>query len=183
MESGEVRIGRFMWRATAAHMIAYFIAGIFALLFMGYEEKFGSGIMAALMRPIDSPAVALGSAAQVLMGLVLSLILYPFRGVFLGARGGWAKLLLLIGGLSIFAPQVPGPGSFEGVLYTRLSLSDHLWGLPETLVYSLLFSILLCGWFARPRKAWNVLAAVAVGLIAVFSLLGYLSSVGMLPTP
>lgn len=181
MESGEVRIGRFMWRATAAHMIAYFIAGLFALAFMGYEERFGSGILAELMRPTDSPQAALGPLLQVFMGLALALILYPFKGVFLGSRGGWAKLLLLIGGLSIFAPQVPGPGSFEGVLYTKLSLADHLAGLPETLAYSLLFTTFLCGWSARPRKAWNVLAGIAVGLIAIASLLGYLSSLGMLP--
>jgi hypothetical protein len=182
MESGEVRIGRFMWRATAAHMIAYFLAGLFALIFMRYRELFGSGLLGEYMRPIDSPVTALGPLLQVFMGLALSLILYPFRGDFLGERGGWAKLLLLIGGLSIFAPQVPGPGSFEGVLYTKLSLADHLAGLPETLAYSLLFPTFLCGWSARPRKAWDIIAGIAVGLIAIFSLLGYLSSLGMLPT-
>jgi hypothetical protein len=181
MESGEVRIGRFMWRAAAAHMIAYFLAGLFALIFMRYRELFGSGLVAEYMRPIDSPVTALGPLLQVFMGIALSLILFPIRGEFLGAKGGWAKLLLLIGGLSIFAPQIPGPSSFEGVLYTKLSLADHLAGLPETLVYSALFPTFLCGWSARPRKAWNALAGIGVGLIAVFSLLGFLSSLGMLP--
>jgi len=181
VESKEIRIGAFMWRATAAHMVAYFLAGIFALFTLQYEERFGTGLLSSLMRHMDSPLVALGAGLQVIMGIALSLILYPLRASFIDGRRGWAKLLLLIGGLSIFTPQVPGPGTFEGLIYTKFSSVDHLASLPETLAYSLLFSTFLCVWFVKPRKAWNVIAGIAVGLIAVFSLLGYLDSQGMLP--
>ncbi len=182
MESTEIRIGRFMWRATAAHMVAYFLAGIFALFTLQYEERFATGLSSAIMRPVDSPIVSFGASLQAIMGIALSLILYQFRRTIIDGARGWAKLFFLIAGLAIFAPQVVGAGTFEGLIYTKFSAIDHLASLPETLAYSLLFSTFLCGWFAKPRKAWNIIAGIAVGLIAVFSLLGFMDSQGMLPT-
>jgi len=178
MDSSGNGIGRFMWRTTAVHMVSYFVAGLLALLFMGYRESFASGALSALMRPVDSPIVALGPSLQAVMGAALSLILFPFRDAFIGKRGGWLKLLVLIAGLSVFAPQVPGPGSFEGLVYTKLSLMDHVSGLPETVAYSLGFSFLLPLWYSKPKKAWNAVAGVAIGLIVAASLLGYAAAVG-----
>jgi hypothetical protein len=178
MNSDGNGIGRFIWRTTAVHMVSYFAAGLLALLFMGYRELFGTGSLSILMRPIESPIVAIGPLLQAVMGIALALILFPFREIFIGARSGWLKLLLLIAGLSVFAPQVPGPGTFEGLVYTKLSIADHLAGLPETFAYSLCFSSLLPLWYEKPKKAWNALAAIAIGLIAASSLLGYAAAVG-----
>jgi hypothetical protein len=163
-------------------MVGYYAAGILALVFMGYKEKFSAGTMAFIMLPVDSPMVAVGAALQCVMGAALSIILFPFRSIILEGRSGWAKLLLLIGGLTIFAPQVPGPGTFEGLIYTRISIPEHLMGLPETFAYSILFAVILYSWNKHPRKAWNVIAIIAVSLIAATSLLGLLSSLGLLPS-
>jgi hypothetical protein len=180
MESGKSGIGKFIWRTTALHMIAYYVAGMLAFVFMNYRGLFGSGALAGFMRPVDDPIVALGPLLQVIMGIALALILYPFREVFLERKRGWLRLLLLIGGLSIFAPQIPGPGTFEGLIYTKLSLADHLAGLPETITYSLLFSAFLPLWHSKPKKLWNALAGIALGLIALTCLLGYLASQGII---
>ena len=170
----------FGWRTASVHMVSYFLAGIFALLFMNYKELFKADSFALLMKPVESPVVALGPALQIIQGLVLSLFLYPFRSVFLSSKRGWALLLLLIAGFSIFAPEIPGPGTFEGLVYTKIPLVYHLLSLPETLVYSLLFSGLLFLWYKKPKKAWNVISIIAVCLIFLMSALGYLSSVGIL---
>ena len=66
--------GPFVMRVTAAHVLAYFAAGLAA------------DSMATLMRPIDDPLVAAGAGLQLVNGLVLGLVLAPFRAVLLGAR-------------------------------------------------------------------------------------------------
>jgi hypothetical protein len=178
--SGKREFGTFAWRVTATHVIAYAIAGLSVVYLLDYKELFSSGAIAALMRPVDSPIVALGPMLQVLEGIALSIILYPFRGVFLGRKNGWASLLLLIAGMTVFVPQIPGPGGFEGFLYTKLSVADHLIGFPEVFTYSLLFSLGLCFWHARPKRLWNILAVILLSLVAAMSLLGYLSAVGVI---
>ena len=181
METGHGNFGQFLWRTTAAHMIGYTVAGLLALVFKGYGTAFETGLAAVVMRPVDALIVALGPALQFIPGAALALILYPFRGIFLTGRGGWLRLLLLIGGLSLFNPQVPGPGNFEGLLYTNFSPAEHALGLPEQICYSILFSGGLCLWHRRPGRAWNVAAAAALILIALMSLLGTLSALGLLP--
>lgn len=181
MASSEIGFGRFAWRVTASHMVAYFVAGILALAFMGYEERFAGGALASIMRGVGSPIVALGPVLQAIVGLALSIILYPFRAAFLDSRNGWAKFALLIGGFTLFAPQVPGPGSFEGLLYTKLSIGEHLVGLPETVAYTALFSLGAFFWNRKPGKAWNVIAIAALCLMAIFSGLGLAASLGALP--
>jgi len=181
MDAKEIRFGSFAWRVAAAHIVSYFIAGILALAFMGYKERFSSGALASIMRGIDSPIVALGPLFQFVVGLALAFILYPFKGTFLDSRMGWARLILLIGGFTLFAPQVPGPGSFEGLVYMKLSIGEHLAGLPETVAYTLLFCLGVFHWNRRPRKAWNAIAVVALSIISIFSGLGLAASLGLLP--
>ncbi len=41
---------RFVWRVIAAHVIAYFIAGLFAMNVFKYAELFSSGTMSLFMK-------------------------------------------------------------------------------------------------------------------------------------
>ena len=164
-------------------MIAYFLAGITALATMNYEAQFSEGFLEILMRPVTSPIVPLGMVLQVINGFVLSIILFPFRRVFLErAKGGWMPLFLLLVGFTLFAPQIPGPGNLEGLIYTNIPIAVHLMSVPETLLYSFLFSIGITGWYAHDKKWMNSVSVVFVVLIALMSLLGYLDAVGALPT-
>lgn len=180
--TGPMRI--FLWRGAAAHTVAYFIAGFAALFTIEYEKRFAAGIMGTLMRPMDSPIVPLGAALQLINGLFISLILYPIRNTFLSdIRTGWLKLFLIVAGFSIFSPQTPGPGTFEGLLYTRIPLALHLAGLPECLLYSFLFSFGLTAWYRVSRNWINTVTIILLILIVLMSTLGYLDSIGALPSP
>ncbi len=170
----------FSWRIVALHTITYFVAGIFALIFMGYKELFSSDVLSSLMRPIDSAIVAMGPSLQIILGLFMSVFLFPFRSIFLEKKNGWLYLFMLIVGFTLFAPQLPGPGSFEGVLYTIIPWHAHLIGLPEMLIYSALFSTGIFCWYKKPKKVWNVLAIIGICLIFIMSLLGVLSSQGII---
>ncbi len=180
MESAKSEFLPFSWRVTVLHMIAYLMAGIIALVFMDYKELFASGSLAALMRPTDSPIVAIGPFLQIIQGFVMSLFLFPVRSTFISSKNGWLYLLLLIAGFSIFAPEIPGPGTFEGVLYTKISIQEHLLSLPETLIYSIVFSALFALWYRYPKKIWNTLSIISVCLIFLMGILGYLAAIGLL---
>lgn len=72
-------------------------------------------------------------------------------------------------------------GSFEGLIYTTFSLQEHLIGLPETLLYTFLFSFLVYAWYKKGGRAWNIIAGCLVGLIIFFSLMGVLAALNLLP--
>ncbi len=83
---------------------------------------------------------------------------------------------MLIIGFTLFAPQLPGPGSFEGLLYTTLPWKVHLIGLPEMLIYSILFSTGIFFWYKKPKRTWNIFATICIFLILLMSTLGILES-------
>jgi hypothetical protein len=174
--------GAFVARVAAAHVIAYFVAGVSALATMQYEARFAADAMAGLMRPVDHPLVAAGAGLQVINGLALGVVLAPFRRVVLGERGARHLFVLLVG-LSLFSPQTPGPGNLEGLLYTKVSVGMHLASLPEVLAYSGLVSVGL-GWWGRAPARWkDRTAAALVALILLMSTLGVLDALGWLPSP
>ena len=72
------------------------------------------------------------------------------------------------------AAQGPAPGSLEGLVYTRLSLPMHLFGLPEVLAQATLFSVLLVVWHRRPHRAWAIVLGTLTGLTILLSVAGVL---------
>jgi hypothetical protein len=147
---------------------------------MEYEKQFATDSLSVIMKSIDSPWVAVGPALQIFRGFIIALVLYPFKDVFLSSKYGWLKLWLLIIGLSYLSTIGPTFGSFEGYLYTKANLSDHLLGIPEMLLYTFLFSFFVCFWYKKPGKAWTIISIIFVVLIMIMSALGALSSLGIL---
>ena len=178
MDKSNSTFGTFAWRITTAHTIAYFIAGMFAVLVMKYDELFGVGAL-SFMRPTDSSWVATGPGLQVLRGLLLSFVLYPFRSVFLETDYGWLKFWTLSFGLSYLLTFAAAIGSFEGLIYTNFPLKFHLLGLPEALIYTTLFTVFLWGWYRKPVRLFNAASAILTLLIVLMSVMGVLASLGM----
>jgi hypothetical protein len=173
---------RFSWRITSLHTIAYTIAGLFALFTMGYKEHFSGVFLSNLMRPVNSPIVAWGPTLQLINGFIMSLFLFPIGKLLIDNRkNGWKILFLLLAGFSFFTPQVPGMGNFEGIVYTKAPLSIHLLGIPECLIYSLLFSSGFGFWYSKEKKWINTISIILSCLIVMMSALGYMDSIGILP--
>ncbi|MFI5184497.1 MAG: hypothetical protein ACHQNV_08865 [Vicinamibacteria bacterium] len=76
--------------------------------------------------------------------------------MFLGGAQGWLKLWGLLMGLAIFSTAGAAPGSVEGMIYTKIPVAHHLLGLPEVLLQTLAFSLLLHAWHRHPGRAWSV---------------------------
>lgn len=173
----------FVWRVTYAHVIAYFIAGIFAVTFLGYREAYATASLSALMRQVDEPIVALGPALQIVRGLIIALVLLPLKDSFIGGKKGLLKLALLVFGLSAVSTIGPTPGSFEGLIYTVLPLRYQLLGLPETVIYVILFCAIV-GFSSRSnRKSIDAIATVATAIVVILGVLGYLATSGALKVP
>ena len=147
---------RFVIRATLLHVVTYFIVGIVAAIAINYEALFEQPVIRDYMKPFGSGSLFIGPLAQVARGLIIALVLLPFRGV-LGARHGWWRLWLLLVGVGIVSTSAAAPSSIEGLVYTTLPLWYHAIGLPEMLVQTLIFSVLVALYERYPS---GVLAAL-----------------------
>ena len=164
--------GRFAGRVTSCHLVTYFITGVLAYTLLEYETLFQTGAFACLMRPISSRWVAAGPALQVIRGLIFAVALYPFQSVFLNGRQGWLKLWGLLVGLAIFSTAGAAPGSVEGMIYTKIPLGSQLIGLPELLLQTLTFCLLVTAWHRHPHRAWAIVMGGLMILGILLSLAG-----------
>ena len=117
MRSADVGFARFFLRLTACHTVTYMVVGFAAFIIMDYSTQFSDPC--SVMKPTDTPIVALGPALQVFRGLLFAVVLYPFRRVFLDEDRGWLKLWGLFMGLAILGTSGPAPGSFEGLVFLQ----------------------------------------------------------------
>jgi hypothetical protein len=141
-------------RTIIVHTVTYFFVGLLAFFLLDYSKKFAEHGLAVYMRQTDDPWVMAGPLFQPLRGLLFASVFYPLQGVLFRHKRGWLLmwwLLVAIGALSTFGPS---PSSIEGMIYTRLSVEEHLLGLPELLAQTLLFSIGLSYWVRYPEKRW-----------------------------
>jgi len=165
---------QYFYQIICAHIVAYFIAGIFALIVINYRELFSTEIISSFMRPVDAPIVALGPFLQIFRGIILALILLPLRKPFFEEKNGLLKLGLIIIGLSLLSTIGPTMGSFEGYIYTKIPYMYQILGYPEAIIYVLLFigilSILIK--FSH-KKIITILSIIIMVLISLMSIVGY----------
>ncbi len=174
----KISFPEFCWRIIAVYMIAYLISGMIAQIY--YKPVWDAGVLSTIMRPMNSPWVALGPALQSINAFALAMILFPLRSILIGQKKGWVTLFLLMAGFSIFVPQAPAPSSFEGLIYTKLSIFEHLIGLPETFLFSFLFSFGIYQWYQKPNKIWDIVSIAVIVFILAMSTLGYLAAIGLI---
>jgi len=166
---------RLIWNIASAHSIAYFVAGIFALVVMNYKDLYATESISLFMRQTSDPVVALGPALQILRGALIALALLPLRKAFFEDKRGYAKLALVVLVLSLLSTIGPTMGSFDGYIYTTIPPLYQLLGYPESLVYVLLFVALLF-WLNRSggKRAPLVASIVLSALIILMGVAGYL---------
>ena len=167
---------KYFWQITYAHTIAYFIAGIFALVVMNYRELFATEVIASFMRSIETPIVVLGPFLQILRGILIALILLPLRKTFFEEKRGLLKLGITIIGLSLLTTIGPTSGSFEGYIYTKIPYMHQIMGYPEAILYVLLFiGILNISIKYAHKKIVTILSVICVLLISFMSITGFMA--------
>lgn len=169
----EKRIGmiQYFWQIIYAHTIAYFVAGVFALLVMNYRDLFATDVISSFMKPVDEPIVVLGPVLQIFRGILLALVLLPLRKVFFIQKNGLMKLGVIILGLSLLSTIGPTMGSFEGYIYTKIPYMYQMLGYPEAILYVLLLHVSIK--YAHRR----IITLLSILIMALICFLGIMSFV------
>ncbi len=158
------------------HTVTYLAAGLVASRLLDYAWAFEQPVIRDYMKGFDASAVGLGPWFQPIRGLIFGVVLLPIRGVLAAQPRGWLWLWGLLVGIGILGTPAAAPASIEGVIYSRLPLWYHLFGLPEMGVQTLAFSVLLHR-SLRPQDAatkprW-LQRLVSAGVGASFAFIGY----------
>jgi hypothetical protein len=165
---------KYFWQVTYSHTIAYFIAGIFAVLVVNYKELYAAEIISSIMLPVESPIVALGPFLNIFRGILIALILLPLRKTFFEEKYGLIKLGIMIIGLSLLSTIGPTMGSFDGYIYTKVPYMYQILGYPEAIIYVLLFiGILSISIKYSHKKIITISSIVFMVLISLMSIMGF----------
>ncbi|GAB6393116.1 MAG: hypothetical protein MdMp014T_2489 [Treponematales bacterium] len=165
----------YFWRVIYAHTIAYFLAGLFAVVVLNYKDLFAAETVSLIMRPVSDPVVALGPFLQIFRGFLIALVLLPLRRTFFEEARGFWKLGLLVLGLSLLSTIGPTMGSFEGYIYTKVPYQYQILGYPEAVLYDALFTGILKLSYAYEKRIVLVLSIMFVTLIAFMSVMGFIT--------
>ncbi len=136
----------FVSRYAVVHTVIYIIIGIFFMVVSDYFEFFAENeLLDEIMRPSTDNIVRMAPLIQIFRGSLIGLAIYPFRSN-LYEKNGWLKLFGLIFVLTSVGAVINGPGSIEGILYTRIGLVNPLIGYPEVFFQALILAYLFCKW-------------------------------------
>jgi hypothetical protein len=175
MKSTKASLTGLILKSAVLHTVTYFLAGLVAANVFNYEGLFAIPSMAGFMRPYEDVWVMLGPLFQPLRGMFFALALYPLWGNLFNRKYGWLVIWWLLVALGILSTYGPTPGSIEGLLYTQVPLAAHLRGLPEVLVQSFVYSLVLFYWINHPKKRWLTWVLVIMFFILMtFPILGLL---------
>ncbi len=175
MKSTKASLTALILKSAVLHTVTYFLAGLVAANVFKYEGLFAIPSMAGFMRPYEDIWVMLGPLFQPLRGMLFALALYPLRGNLFNRKYGWLVIWWLLVAIGILSTYGPTPGSIEGLLYTQVPLAAHLRGLPEVLVQSFVYSLVLFYWINHPEKRWLTWVLVIMFFILMaFPILGLL---------
>ena len=168
-----------VWIITYAHTIAFFLAGVFAMLFMNYEELYITEPLSFFMRPTTDPIVALGMVLQIFRGIIVAFVIYPLRKAFFEEKYGYWKLGLVVLGFSVLATFGPGIGSFDGFIFTTLPLEIHVLGYPEAIIWiSSFIGILYLSNKYGHKKIIKILPFIFMLFIILMGTMGFMAAKG-----
>ncbi len=155
------------------HTVTYFVVGVLAFITLDYSTRYAAPAVADFVRPTNDPLVTAGPLFQVVRGLLFGILFYLLREPFFGRQNGWLLLWATLVIIGIIGPFLAGPGTLEGLIYSRLPLDFQLISLPEVVVQSFFLSGLLFYWVRHRQNRWlSWVLAIAFSLIIVLTTLG-----------
>lgn len=172
----------FAGKVALVHTLTYFVFGLIMSNLFDYGRLFQQEVIRDFMRPIDSSSVFLGPLVQPIRGLLFALGLWSIRRTIVESKHGWLILWGIFVTFGILGTPAAAPSSLEGVIYSKLPLWYHLIGLPEILLQTLTFSLILVWWERRRYRPSQPLgksksalwADILKGvMIACFAYMGY----------
>ena len=152
----------FSGKVILVHVVTYLIVGAAAYQLITKQFYEGANpIFSTFMRTQAEPhlwahVMTWFIPGQILRGLLIAVVLYPFFGIL----NEWAfgKRFLTIAGLYLvlgfWASAVAAPGTIDGMIYMRpeITLYSHLIVQPEIVVQGLALAALIAWWMAPKVK-------------------------------
>lgn len=163
------------WKTAVVHTVTYFVVGLVAFTVLDYTAMFAAPEHRGFMRATSDPLVMAGPLFQPLRGVLFGWVFWLLADRFFGRADGWTAMFVMLLVVGIVSPFGPSPGSIEGMVYTTWPMWSHLRGLPEVVTQSLLLSVLLHAWVARPERRW-----LGRALVTIFAIALALSTMGLL---
>jgi hypothetical protein len=145
----------FTIRFILVHVITYIFIGVVFMNLQNYASAFVTMDAFANFRSLDSAIVRLAPVFQIFRGAFFAFILYPFYNTLIKSDYAWVKMFFLIWGFSLIGSVAPIPGSIEGMIYTKMSLVEHLIGIPEVTVQIFVFSWFFVKWENRTERDYS----------------------------
>ncbi|MFC2133152.1 hypothetical protein ACFLTH_00925 [Bacteroidota bacterium] len=143
---------KFSLKVVIAHTVTYFVFGLLMSNLFNYKEIFQYDVIKNFMHSIESPNILYGPFFQPIRGFLFAIAIWPLRSIIFEKKNGWLILWGLFVVFGILSPPSAAPGSIEGVIYTKLPLWYHLLGLPEIMLQTLVFSLLLVWWVKKSNE-------------------------------
>lgn len=168
----------FIFKVTAIHVLTYIICGMIFCVLFNYKELMALDNAVYFFKQ-DVQSISIGPVIQIIRGFLFGLVLLLFRDSYENKKYGWLRLWLIMVVIGIINTPSTSPGSIEGLIYTQLPLELVIKGMPEILIQTLLFSILVTApknKFAIPYK-WRKTLITAVIAAIGFSLSGIVLTV------
>jgi len=170
----------FAGKAAVVQTITYFVFGLVMSNLFGYGRLFQQEVIRNFMRPIDSLSTFFGPLIQPIRGLLFAIGVWPIRKMILESKRGWLILWGIFIVFGILGTPAAAPSSLEGVIYSKLPLWYHLIGLPEMVLQTLAFSLILVWWEKRRYQPDQPLRKHTLGadilkavMISCFAYIGY----------
>lgn len=137
------KIWGFLSRFTIVYLVIYTLIGI---IFVNLQNVLPAGGRVALdfFQPYNVDLR--GILAQIIIGMIVALILYPFYEIIVKGNLGWLYLFAALWGIAILGSLEPRPGSIEGMLYTEITFGEHALVLVAGAVQMLIFALLFLRW-------------------------------------
>lgn len=139
-------------------ILVYVITYIFiAVIFKNFENYTFFIILSDFsnFRSADSTIVKMAPLIQIFRSAFFAFILYPFYNDIIKTSYAWQKLFLIIWGFSVIGSYAPVPAAVEGVIYTKLSLEQHLIALIKPTVHIFVFCWFFVKWENRIERNYN----------------------------
>jgi len=86
---------------------------------------------------------------QLLRGIVIALVIYPFKNTIINHSRGRLILFGALWGVALFGSVEPQPGSIEGVIYTEITFLEHSIVMLAMAIQMTVFIWLFFKWILR----------------------------------
>lgn len=143
-QTKKMKLINYWGRFLIVHIVLYSLISL--IFFFSKDIVFPAGGEALeFFKPFRSLSLA-SILIEVIRGSIIALLLYPFYDIIVKKDDGKMVLFGILWGLVLLGSVDTIPGSFEGFVYTRTTLAEHLFVIILVAIQVFLFTWIFLNW-------------------------------------